>query len=111
MRSLARSTAIQWKVVRFRSNIFRLRQKSLARAVLLSLGAFAASLRLAGFPYIDDLHGSHWQFVALLVAAWGMAETARCLRRQWSFYHAGVLLLLYADLMILAGIVVLLALP
>jgi hypothetical protein len=98
-------------VVRLRSNIFRLRQKSLLRAMLLSLGAFAASLRLAGFPYIDNLHGSHWQFLALLVAAWGMAETARCLRRKWSLYHAGVLILLYTDLMILAGIVVLLAVP
>jgi CO dehydrogenase/acetyl-CoA synthase gamma subunit (corrinoid Fe-S protein) len=97
--------------VRLRSNIFRLRQKSLARAMLLSLGAFAASLRLAGFPKIDDLHGSHWQILALLVAGWGMAETVRCLKRRWSLYHAGVLLLLYADLMILAGIVVLMAVP
>lgn len=79
--------------------------------MLLSLGAFAASLRLAGFPNIDNLHGSHWQFLALLVAAWGMAETARCLRREWSLYHAGVLILLYTDLMILAGIVFLLAVP
>ncbi len=79
--------------------------------MLLSLGAFAASLRLAGFPNINDLHGSHWQFLALMVAAWGMAETARCLRRQWSLYHAGILVLLYADLMILAGIVVLIAVP
>jgi CO dehydrogenase/acetyl-CoA synthase gamma subunit (corrinoid Fe-S protein) len=98
-------------VVRLRFNIFRLRQKSLLRAMLLSLGAFAASLRLAGFPNINDLHGSHWQFLALLVAAWGMAETARCLRREWSLYHAGVLILLYTDLMILAGIVVLLSVP
>ncbi len=79
--------------------------------MLLSLGAFAASLRVAGFPNIGNLHGSHWQILALLVAAWGMAETARCLRRKWSFYHTGVLILLYADLMILAGIVVLLAAP
>ena len=98
-------------MVRLRSNIFRLRQKSLLRAILLSLGAFAASLRLAGFPNIDNLHGSHWQFLALLVAAWGMAETARCLRREWSLYHAGVLILLYTDLMILAGIVVLITVP
>jgi len=97
--------------VRFRFTILRLRQKSLPRAILLSLGAFAASLRLAGFPHIQDLHGSTWQFLPLLVAAWGMAETARCLRRKWSFYHAGVLILLYANLMILAGIVVLLAIP
>ena len=79
--------------------------------MLLSLGAFAASLRMAGFPKIDDLHGSHWQIFALLVAAWGMAETARCLKRKWSLYHAGVLILLYADLMVLAGIVVLMAVP
>ena len=97
--------------MRLRSNIFRLRQKSLLRAMLLSLGAFAASLRVAGFPNIGNLHGSHWQILALLIAAWGMAETARCLRRKWSFYHAGILILLYADLMILAGIVVLLAVP
>jgi hypothetical protein len=98
-------------VVRLRFNIFRLRKRSLVRATLLSLGAFAASLRLAGFPDIDNLHGSHWQILALLVAACGMAETARCMRREYSLYHAGVLLLLYADLMILAGIVVLLAVP
>ena len=79
--------------------------------MLLSLGAFAASLRLAGFPNINNLHGSRWQFLALLVAAWGMAETARCLRREWNLYHAGVLILLYTDLMILAGIVFLLAVP
>ncbi len=92
-------------------SILRLRQKSLVRAILLSLGAFAASLRLAGFPHIENLHGSLWQILALLVAAWGMAETARCLQRKWSFYHAGVLILLYADLMILAAIVVMLAVP
>jgi hypothetical protein len=68
-------------------------------------------LRLAGFPSIQNLHSSPWQIVALLVGAWGMAETARCLQRRWNFYHAGVLLLLYADLMMLAAIVVLLAVP
>jgi len=95
--------------VRLRFSIIRLREKSLLRAILLSVGAFALSLRLAGFPYIENLHGSRWQILALLVAAWGMAETARCLQRQWSLYHAGVMILLYADLMILAAIVVLLA--
>ena len=92
-------------------SIFRLRQKSLVRAVLLSLGAFAASLRLAGFPHVENLHGSYWQILVLMVAVWGMAETARCLQRKWSFYHAGVLLLLYADLMILAAIVLMLIAP
>jgi len=89
--------------------IFRLRQKSLVRAIILSLGAFLASLRLAGFPYIEDLHGSHWQIAALVVAAWGMGETVRCLQSKWSLYHAGVLLLVCTDLLILTMIVVLLA--
>jgi hypothetical protein len=89
--------------------IFRIRQKSLVRGILLSLGAFLLALRLAGFPYIDNLHGSHWEFLALAIAGWGMAETARCLQRRWNLYHAGVILLLYADLMILATIVALLA--
>jgi CO dehydrogenase/acetyl-CoA synthase gamma subunit (corrinoid Fe-S protein) len=95
--------------VHLRFTIFHLRHKSLVRAIILSLGAFLASLRLAGFPYIENLHGSHWQILALLVAAWGMAETARCLQRRWNLYHAGVMILLYANLMILAAIVVLLA--
>jgi hypothetical protein len=34
-----------------------------------------------------------------------MVETARCMRRRWSLYHAGVLILLYAELMILAMVV------
>lgn len=91
-------------------SIFRLRQKCLPRGVLLSLGGFFLGLALAGFPYIQNLHGSRWEIAALLVAAWGMAETARCLQRRWSLYHAGVLILLYADLMILAAIVALLTL-
>lgn len=91
--------------------IFRLRQRSLLRGVVLSLSAFFASLLLAGFPRIENLRGSHWQILALFAAAWGMGETARCLRGTWSLYHAGVLLLLYSDLMILTLIVFLVAYP
>jgi dolichol kinase len=97
--------------VQLRLTIFRLRQKSLVRGIVLSLAAFIASLLLAGFPHIEKLHGSPWQFLSLLAAAWGMAETGRCLRGRWSLYHAGVLLLLYSDLMILTMIVFLVAYP
>jgi hypothetical protein len=91
-------------------SIFRLRQKSLPRGILLSMGAFVASLLLAGFPDVDHLHSSPWQPAALAAAAWGMVETARCLRRSWSLYHAGILILLYTDLIILAAIAALLVL-
>jgi hypothetical protein len=70
--------------------------------MLLSLGAFAVSLRLAGFPRVEALHGSNWQMAMAVMAFWGMIETARCLNRRWSLYHAGVLILLYSELMILA---------
>lgn len=86
-------------------HLVHLRQRFLPRALILSLGAFMASLLLAGFPHIENLHGSRWQMLCLLIAAWGLVETARCLQRRWSLYHAGILLLLYADLMILALIV------
>ena len=74
---------------------------------MLSLGAFAASLRLAGFPYIEKLHGSRWQLLALPFACWGMVETARCLRNKWNLYHAGVMIMLYAELMIVAMVLAL----
>jgi hypothetical protein len=92
-----------------RLTIFRLRQRSLPRGIVLSLGAFVASLLLAGFPHIENLHGSHWQLLALLSASWGMAETGRCIRGKWNLYNAGVLILLYSDLMILTLIVFLVA--
>jgi len=74
----------------------------LTRGVLLSLGAFLVSLRLAGFPEIDKLHGSRWQILAVPLACWGMVETLRCIGKRWNLYHAGVLILLYTELMILA---------
>jgi len=92
-----------------RLTIFRLRQKSLLRGIVLSLAAFITSLLLAGFPHIERLHGSPWQIAALFAAAWGMAETGRCMRGKWSLYLVGVLFLLYSDLVILTLIVFLVA--
>lgn len=90
--------------------IFRLRQRSLVRGIALSLAALLASLLLAGFPHVENLHGSPWQILSLLAAAWGMAETGRCMHGgKWSLYRAGVLILLYSDLMILMLIVFLVA--
>jgi hypothetical protein len=97
--------------VQTRSSFFRLRQRSLLRGIVLAVSAFAISLRLGGFPNINELHSSHWQILAALMVFWGMIETARCLGRRWNLYHAGVLLLLYTDLMILAMAVVLFLFP
>jgi hypothetical protein len=98
-------------MVRRRFAIFYPRHRSLVRGMILSLGAFFASLRLAGFPSLRNLHSSHWQIACLLVAAWGMFDVARCLQRKWSLYHAGILLTLYSDLMILTMILFLVFYP
>lgn len=81
------------------------------RGIVLAVTAFAVSLRLGGFPDIEALHASPWQIAPAVLAFWAMAETARCLSRRWSLYHAGVLILLYTDLMILGMAVVLFLFP
>ena len=85
-----------------RPAFLQLRRRSLVRGIVLSLGAMAGSLRLAGFPDVTHLHASAWQFLPVAAAAWGMVDTARCMGRTWSLYHGGVLILLYSELMILA---------
>lgn len=72
------------------------------RGLVLTFIAMAVSLRLAGWPDLDHPHGTNWQILAVLASVWGFAETARCLRRKWSLYHAGVLILVYSSLMAVA---------
>lgn len=84
-----------------RMAIFRLRRPSLVRGILLCLSSFAISLRLGGFPDITALHLSHWQIVPVLMASLSMVETVRCADRTWSLHYAGVLILLYSEVMIL----------
>jgi hypothetical protein len=81
-----------------RFSIFRLRQKSLFRGTVLALAAFCISFPLSGFP---EVHVCLWLIAPLLAACAATWDTARCLQKQWNFYHGAVLLLLYADLMIL----------
>ncbi len=95
----------------FRPAIFQLRQRSLARGIVLALVALAGSMRLAGFPALDALRASNWQIVAASLACCSMVETYRCLGRKWTLYGAGVLILLYAELMILVLTLFLLVYP
>jgi len=89
------------RIVPPRTTILRLRQPSIFRSIVVALAAFAVSLRLGGFPDIDALHASRWQSLPILVALAAMVETTRCMKRRWSLYQAGVLILLYTDVMIM----------
>ena len=88
--------------------VFNLRARSLVRGTLLVLGSLFAAFLLSGFPRV---HPAWTVGFPAFAALWGTYETLRCLRLRWSFYHGGVLLLLYMDVMALAMIFFLLIYP
>ncbi len=87
---------------------FRLRRRSLTRGTFLVIASLLWSFALSGFPEVRQA-----PFIALplALALWGSFETLRCLRPSWSWYHSGVLLLLYSDVMALTMMLFLLIYP
>jgi hypothetical protein len=88
--------------------VFNIRARSLLRGTLLVVASVVLAFVWAGFP---NVHGSALLVIPTLLAFYGTWETSRCLRPRWSFYHGGVMLLLYADVLALALIVFLLLYP
>ncbi len=66
------------------------------------------ALACVGFP---NVHATAWMLIPAAGALLGTVETTRCLKRQWSFYHGGVMILLYADILVLAVVFFLLLYP
>jgi len=89
-------------------SVFNIRAKSLVRGTLLVLGSLILALVSAGFP---DIHTSWWMVVPTLGSLYGTWETGRCLRRRWDFYHGGVMLLLYTDVLVVALVLFLFLYP
>jgi hypothetical protein len=73
-----------------------LRRSSLSRGNLLVLGSLLAAVLLSDFPHN---RATLLLLLPTVVALAGTVETVRCIRRRWSFYHAGVILCIYMDLM------------
>jgi hypothetical protein len=88
--------------------VFNIRARSLLRGTLLVVVSVVLAFVWAGFP---NVHGSPLLVIPALAATYGTWETSRCLRPRWSFYHGGVMLLLYADVLALALILFLLLYP
>jgi hypothetical protein len=88
--------------------IFQLHKRSLARGTILALSALGLSLYLSGFP---DIRPCPWLILTLLAACAATWDNARCLQKRWSFYHGGVILLIYVDLMVIVMISFLLVAP
>jgi hypothetical protein len=91
-----------------KSSILNPRKRSLLRGCLLVLISLGIALAISGFPNIRPN-----PFLALpaLFAVAGTIDTIRCMQRRWSFYHGGVLLLIYMDLMAICMILFLLLYP
>jgi len=88
--------------------VFNIRARSLLRGTLVVLGSVILALVWAGFP---NVHPSALLILPACGAVYGTWETSRCMRPRWDFYHGGVMLLLYADILALALILFLLLYP
>jgi hypothetical protein len=82
--------------------VFNLRRRSLWRGNLLVLGSFAAAFRLSDFP---RSRATLLLVIPAVFALLGTVDTARCMQKRWSFYHGGVVLCIYMDLMAMMLIV------
>jgi len=78
------------------SHLLNLRHHSLLRGNLLVLGSFLIAVMLSDFPHN---RATLLLILPAIVAIIGTGETARCMRKRWDYYHAGVILCIYMDLM------------
>ncbi|MBS1815548.1 MAG: permease [Acidobacteria bacterium] len=84
------------------------RCKSHFRGAVVTVSAVAIALKLAHFP----LDRENWfNVLPALAIALSIIDTARCMRGRWSWYHGGVLFLLYAELMAFTLVAFLLLYP
>jgi hypothetical protein len=88
--------------------IFNPRSPSLVRANILVLGSLTFAILLAHPPH---LRPTLWLVLPVLGVIAGTADTARCMQRRWNFYHGGVLLCLYMDLLVITLVLFLLFFP
>jgi hypothetical protein len=83
------------------SRFFNPRNRSLLRGSLLVLLSLGVAVLLSDFP---NNRANPYLALPVLGAVAGLIDHLRCMQPRWSFYHGGVLLLIYMDLMAL-GIV------
>lgn len=91
-----------------RGSFFDPRRRSLLRGNILVLSSLLISLFLSDFPHN---HPNLLILIPALLATLGTADTVRCMQRRWSLYHAGIILCIYMDLMVLAMIFFFLTYP
>jgi len=88
--------------------IFNPRRRSLVRGTVLVLGSFVAAFPLSGFPHP---HPTLLLVIPAVLALLGTFDHIRCMQPRWNFYHGGVILLIYMDLMAVCLILFFLLFP
>lgn len=104
----SRSDTTARNFLRDRPRFLNLRRKSLLRANLLVIFSLVTAFLLSDFP---RNRATLWLILPAVISLIGTAETVRCLRPRWSFYHAGVVLFCYMDLMAVSMILFMLLYP
>jgi hypothetical protein len=84
------------------------RNRSLLRGGLLVLLSLGITLLLSDFP---NNRANSFIVLPALAAAAGTIDHLRCMRTKWSWYHGGVVLLIYMDMMAISMILFLLLYP
>jgi hypothetical protein len=83
------------------SIILNPRARSLVRGNVFVLLSLLGAFLLSDFP---RNRATLWLIVPAVTALAGTIDTIRCMQPQWNFYHGGVVLCIYMDLMVLAAI-------
>ncbi|MDE3104530.1 MAG: permease [Acidobacteriota bacterium] len=83
-------------------------KRSLVRGNLIVVFSLAVSLPMAHFP---ENQANPLLVIPTLLACIGTADTVRCMRRRWDWYHAGVILCVYMDIMVLSIVLFFLLYP
>lgn len=76
--------------------------------MVVVLVSTVVAFRMSHFP---NNYWNPWLVLPLLTAAVGTADTTRCMQKTWTWYHGGVVLCLYTDLMALCMIAFFLLYP
>lgn len=84
------------------------RARSLVRANAIVLVSLIVAFRLSHFPH-NQL--SLWLVFPLFFATLGTLDTVRCMQMRWNWYHGGVVLCAYMDLMAVCMILFFLIYP
>ena len=89
-------------------SLFNPHRPSLARGNTLVFTSVVLAILISRFPHVQP---SIFLLIPTLLSIVGTAETVRCIQRRWSFYHAGVILCIYMDLMAVSLILFFLLYP